>query len=317
VTHLDVVPAGEESLWKVTKPFEPTVVGDKIFGRGCEDNGQSLVASLFALIALKRLGMRPKRTVSLAFVADEEQGSRFGIQHLITKGLFHKNDLIMVPDGGNANGSFIEISEKSLLWFRVRTVGKQTHGSLPNKGLNAHRIGMQVALALDERLHKKFSVRDEFFDFPVSTFEPTKKERNVEAVNIIPGEDVVCFDCRVLPTYDVDDVVAEINRTLLEFEHKTGARITLEIIQKEPAPNLFSKDAEIVTLLKSALKNTRSLDATVGGIGGGSCAAYFRKQGIPAALWSTVDEVMHQPDEYCKIANMVADAKIYATLAVM
>jgi succinyl-diaminopimelate desuccinylase len=69
--------------------------------------------------------------------------------------------------------------------------------------------------------------------------------------------------------------------------------------------------------LKSDLKNTRSLDATVGGIGGGSCAAYFRKQGIPAALWSTVDEVMHQPDEYCKIANMVADAKIYATLAVM
>lgn len=317
ITHLDVVPAGEESLWKLTKPFEPIAVGDKVFGRGCEDNGQSIVASLFAIVALKRLGIRPKRTICLAFVADEEQGSMLGIQHLIKKGLFHQKDLIIVPDGGNASGGFIEVSEKSLFWFRIRTIGKQTHGSLPNKGLNAHRVGMQVALALDERLHQKFGQRDDFFDFPLSTFEPTKKERNVEAVNIIPGEDVVCFDCRILPTYDVDEVVAEINRTLREFEQKTGAKITLEIIQKEPAPNLVAKGAEIVTLLKTAIKNVRGIDATVGGIGGGSCAAYFRKQGIPAALWSTVDEVMHQPDEYSRIANMVADAKIYATLAVM
>jgi succinyl-diaminopimelate desuccinylase len=317
VTHLDVVPAGEESLWKVTKPFEPVLVDDKVFGRGCEDNGQSLISSLFALIALKNLGIIPKRKVCLAFVADEEQGSTFGIQHLIKKSLFQKTDLIMVPDGGNAKGNFIELSEKSLLWFRIRTFGKQTHGSLPNKGLNAHRIGMQVALALDERLHKKFSARDEFFDNPVSTFEPTKKEANVEAVNIIPGEDVICFDCRILPRYDVEDVITEINRNLQEFEQKTGATIKFELIQKEPAPNQLSKDAEIVTRLKSALKKTRGLEATIGGIGGGSCAAYFRKQGIPAALWSTVDEVMHQPDEYCKIENMVADAKVYAALAVM
>jgi len=317
VTHLDVVPPGEPSLWKVTRPFEPVVVGEKVIGRGCEDNGQSLVASLFSVIALKHMGVKPKRTVVLAFVADEEQGSIFGIQHLIAKGLFRKDDLIVVPDGGNSDGSFIEIIEKSLLWLRIRTIGKQTHGSLPNKGLNAHRIGMQVATALDERLHKKFSARDEFFDVPESTFEPTKKEQNVEAINIVPGEDVIYFDCRILPRYNVDDVLKEIERTLMEFEKKTGAKITLEIVQKQPAPNLLSADADIVRLLKSALKSARGFDATVGGFGGGSCAAFFRKQGIPAALWSTVDEVAHQPDEYCKVENMVADAKIFALLATM
>jgi succinyl-diaminopimelate desuccinylase len=72
-----------------------------------------------------------------------------------------------------------------------------------------------------------------------------------------------------------------------------------------------------VTLLKAALKQARGFDAHVGGIGGGSCAAYFRKQGIPAALWSTVDEVAHQPNEYCKVENIVADAKIFALLATM
>jgi succinyl-diaminopimelate desuccinylase len=315
VTHLDVVPAGEESLWTVTKPFEPLISDDRVFGRGCEDNGQSLVASVFAVAALRRLGVKPKRTVAVAFVSDEEQGSIFGIQHLISESLFRKDDLIVVPDGGNADGSFIEVAEKSLLWFRVRTVGKQTHASLPGKGLNAHRIGMQVALALDERLHEKFGAKDEFFDVPESTFEPTRKDRNVEAVNIVPGEDVAYFDCRILPRYDVDGVIAEIDRVLAEFEAKTGANIKLEVIQKQPAPKLVDGNTEIVTLLKKALKQARGFDAHVGGIGGGSCAAFFRKAGIPAALWSTVDEVAHQLNEYCKIENMVADAKVFALLA--
>ena len=61
----------------------------------------------------------------------------------------------------------------------------------------------------------------------------------------------------------------------------------------------------------------RGLDATVGGIGGGTCAAFFRKQGIPAVVWSTIDEVAHQPDEYARIKNMVEDAKVFALLALM
>ena len=317
VTHLDVVPAGEESLWTVTKPFDPLVAGDRVCGRGCEDNGQSLVASVFAAKGLKRSVVKPKLTVALAFVSDEEQGSVFGIQHLLGKGLFRKNDLVVVPDGGSADGSFIEVVEKSLLWFKVTTIGKQTHASLPDKGLNAHRIGMQVALALDGRLHEKFGVKDEFFDVPYSTFEPTRKDRNVEAVNIVPGEDISYFDCRILPRYDVDEVVVEINRVLAEFEAKTGATIKMEIVQKQAAPKLLDSNMEIVTLLKKALKQARGFDAHVGGIGGGSCAAFFRKAGISAALWSTVDEVAHQPNEYCKIENMVADAKVFALLATM
>ena len=88
-------------------------------------------------------------------------------------------------------------------------------------------------------------------------------------------------------------------------------------MQKQPAPKLVDGNAEIVMLLKKALKQARGFDAHVGGIGGGSCAAFFRKAGIPAALWSTVDEVAHQPNEYCKIDNVIADAKVFALLAML
>jgi len=317
ITHLDVVPPGEESLWTNTKPFEPMLKNNCVYGRGSEDNGQALISSVFAVKALKRLGIKPKRTMALAFVADEEQGSARGIQHLISKGLFGKNDLIVVPDGGNHDGSFIETAEKSVLWFGIHTIGKQVHASLPNRGLNAHRVGMQIALALDKTLHDKYAAEDSNFDVPKSTFEPTKKNKNVDAVNIIPGEDTIYFDCRILPIYDVDEILAEIIRVAAEVEKKTGATITLEILQKQATPKLKVDNSEAVALLKKAIKETRNLDAKVGGVGGGTCAAFFRQIGIPAVVWSTVDDVAHQPNEYAQVENMVNDAKTFALLAMV
>ena len=316
ISHLDVVPPGEESLWTITKPFEPTILEERIYGRGSEDNGQSMVASIFAVKALKNLGIRPKRTVALAFVADEEQGSKYGIQHLIMQGLFKKDDLIVVPDGGNENGSLIEIAEKSALWFRTRTIGKQTHASRPDKGLNAHRIGMEYALALDKILHKKYSLRDEYFDPPESTFEPTKKDKNVDAVNIVPGEDITCFDCRVLPNYNIEEMLNDIHGLAEEFEKKTGAMIKIEILHKTVAPRPTDASAKIVSMLTEAIKKLRGVEPKVGGIGGGTCAAFFRKIDVPAVVWCSIDETAHQPNEYAKIENLVDDAKIFAFLAI-
>jgi succinyl-diaminopimelate desuccinylase len=316
ITHLDIVPPGEEQMWTMAKPFEPQLKNNRVYGRGAEDNGQPLIASLFAVKALKRLGLKPKRTVALAFVADEEQGSNYGIQHLIDKGLFRKDDLIVVPDHGNGDGSFIEVAEKSILWLKLRTLGKQVHASLPNIGLNAHRVGMKVALALDKRLHEKYSLKDEKFDVPWSTFEPTKKEKNVDAVNIIPGEDTLYFDCRILPNYSVDEVLSEITRITKEFEKETGAKITIEILQKQASPETNDANSEAAKLLKQAIRESRGVDARVGGVGGGTCAAFFRKAGFPAVVWSTIDEVAHQQNEYSKVDNMVNDAKVFALMAI-
>lgn len=313
ITHLDVVPPGEDSLWTITKPFEPTIKEGKIYGRGSEDNGQSLISSIYAVKALKSLGIRPKRTVVLAFVADEEQGSAYGIQHLIKQKLFNKDDLIIVPDGGNENGGFIEIAEKSALWFRVRTIGKQTHASRPKEGLNANRIGMEYALALDKLLHEKYSLKNDYFDPPESTFEPTKKEKNVDAINIVPGEDVAYFDCRILPNYNLEEILNDVHKLAEDYEKKTGAIIKIETLQKTVAPKPTDYNSKIVCMLKEIIKKVRGMEPKVGGIGGGTCATFFRKIDIPAVVWSTIDETAHQPNEYSKIENLVNDTKIYAS----
>jgi succinyl-diaminopimelate desuccinylase len=316
VTHLDVVPAGEESLWTETKPFEPVIKDGRVYGRGTEDNTQSMVASIFAVKALKNLRIKPKRTVALCFVADEEQGSRLGIQYLIKQGLFKPTDLTVVPDAGSQDGSFIEIAEKTILWLKFTTLGKQAHASRPADGLNAHRVGINFATTLDKKLHKRYPAKDETFDPPESTFEPTKKEKNVDAVNIIPAEDVTCFDCRILPRYGLEEVLSSIHELAEDFEKRTRAKITIEILQKTVASEPTKPNAKIVVLLKEAIKKVRGVEPKAAGIGGGTCAAYFREAGVPAVVWSTVDETAHQPNEYAKIKNIVDDAKIFALLMI-
>jgi succinyl-diaminopimelate desuccinylase len=315
VTHLDIVPPGEDALWTISKAFDPVVKGEKIYGRGVEDNGQAMVSSIYAAKALLNLGIKPRRNIMLCFVADEEQGSKFGIRYLIDQNLFRKDDLIVVPDGGESDGGFIEIAEKSQLWLKITTFGRQTHASMPSKGLNAHRAGMEFAIALDKMLHKKYSAKEDYFTPPESTFEPTKKEKNVDAVNIVPGEDILYFDCRILPRYNTEKVLKEIKLLATGFEQRSGAKITIEPLTKNIAPKPTDPNAKIVTMLREAIIRTRRVKPSVGGIGGGTCAAFFRKSGIPAAVWSTVDEMAHQPNEYAKIKNMTDDAKVFAHMA--
>jgi succinyl-diaminopimelate desuccinylase len=266
--------------------------------------------------ALKNLEIRPRLTLALAFVADEEEHSTYGIQHLIKLGLFGKDDLIVVPDYGHEKGDFIEIAEKSTMSFKVRTIGKQTHASTPGKGLNAHRVGMEYTLALDEFLHKKYSAKNENFDPPESTFEPTKKDKNVDAVNIIPGEDIVYFDCRILPEYNPDEILNDASVIAEKFEKKHGAKIEIKFRRKTVAPKPTDINSKVVRSLKEAIKKARKIEPKVGGVGGGTCAAFFRKAGIPAVVWSTIDEMAHQPDEYAKVENLVNDAKVFALLAI-
>ncbi|WP_297065375.1 M20 family metallo-hydrolase [Thermococcus sp.] len=324
LTHLDVVPPGDLSKWTVTEPFKPVVKDGKVYGRGSEDNGQSLVASLYAVKALMNLGIRPKRTVILAFVSDEETGSKYGIDWLMKNHpeLFRENDLVLVPDGGNEEGTFIEVAEKGILWFRLKVKGQQVHASMPEKGLNAHRVALDLAYNLDKLLHERYNKKNELFDPPESTFEPTMGGNPADSPNIIPGEHEVVFDCRVLPDYSLDDILSDVEklaevvreRYRKELNGKVLPEVGVEILQRADPTPPTDPDSEIVRLLKGAIKELRGKEAIVGGIGGGTFAAFFRRKGIPAVVWATLDETAHQPNEYAKIDNMVEDAKVMAYL---
>jgi succinyl-diaminopimelate desuccinylase len=311
MTHMDIVPPGDLAQWD-GDPFKAWVEGGKVFGRGVEDNQQDLVASLFAVKAFQAEGIRPSCNIGIALVADEETGSRKGIEYVLRNTVaFRKNDLIVVPDAGNKDGTMIEVAEKGILWLKFRTIGKQTHASTPNKGINSFKAASFLITEL-ESLNRVFKEQDEIFEPPVSTFEPTKKEPNVPNINTIPGQDIFYLDSRVLPQFSLDDVDREIGRIVKNIENKFKVKITVEDQQRAPAAPPTSPQAAVVTALRAAIKDVYEVDAKASGIGGGTVAALFRRAGYEAACWSRVDETAHQPNEYCHIDNMVGDSKVFA-----
>ncbi len=311
MTHMDIVPPGEMSLWK-GDPFKAWVEAGKIFGRGVEDNQQEMVASLYALKAFRVEGILPNYDVGIALVADEETGSSKGIEYVLKRTkAFRKQDLIIVPDAGNEEGTMIEVAEKSILWLKFKTLGKQAHGSTPERGINSFKAASFLITELNE-LYKIFPAKDTLFDPPLSTFEPTKKEPNVPNINTIPGEDVFYMDSRILPKYKIEDVEKKIKKLAARIEKEFKVRITFEEIQKAPAAPPTSPDAPVVQALKRAIKTIYNKEGKAIGIGGGTVAALFRRANFSAACWSKIDETAHQPNEYCIIDNMIGDAKVFA-----
>ncbi len=73
LAHLDVVPVTED--WTVTQPFEPKIADGRIYGRGTADDKGPAIAALYALRAIRELGIPMKKGVRLVLGSDEECGS--------------------------------------------------------------------------------------------------------------------------------------------------------------------------------------------------------------------------------------------------
>lgn len=314
ISHLDVVPPGDKELWD-TDPFKAVVKDGKIYGRGTEDNQQGIVASIVAAKALLHNKITPEIDIKLLFVADEEVGSKYGIEWILNNrsDLFKKDDLILIPDAGDPDGEYIEIGEKSILWLEFNIQGKQAHGSRPDLGVNAARASSKLTVELD-KLYEIFSHKNEQFDVPYSTFEPTKRVCSVSNINTIPGSEILCYDCRVLPIYKLDDVLAQIDKAVEKVRQETKTEITYTIKQRVDAPLETSPQASIVLQLTSAIEKKLGFKPKTYGIGGGTVAAYFRQKGYAAALWTTLDGTMHSPNEYSSISNTQKDAAVFAEL---
>ncbi|MBI0584799.1 MAG: M20 family metallo-hydrolase [Methanomassiliicoccus sp.] len=313
VSHMDTVSPGDEKAWTYP-PFDGTVVDGKLYGRGSEDNGQAVISSMFAAQALLDQGLDPELSLGLAIVADEEAGSDYGIKYLLKQKIFGPDDLFYVPDAGEADGSVIEVAEKSIIWFRVSVKGKQIHASTPKKGLNALRVGSELLLFLSQQLSGHFPAEDPLFYPSGSTFEPTKRMANVENINTIPGEDITFFDIRLLPLYDPEECVKVAKEVGELFERRTGAVITIDAIRIDPAGKASRTGGEGAKALITAVDRVLGVRPRMMGIGGQTCANWFRQEGLDAYVWETLDEMAHQVNEYTRVDNLVNDAKVFAVL---
>ena len=116
---------------------------------------------------------------------------------------------------------------------------------------------------------------------------------------------------RILPDYNIGEVLGTIRQMADDIENSFNVKIEISTEQMEQAAPATEVTAPIVKLLTTAVKQVYGVDAEPRGMGGGTVAAVFRRHNYPAAVWVTVDDLAHQPNEYCRIGNMINDAKVF------
>jgi acetylornithine deacetylase/succinyl-diaminopimelate desuccinylase-like protein len=118
-SHLDVVPADKEG-WRAP-PFEARLWGDQIVGRGTIDMKGILVCQLVAFVNVAKSGRKPAHDLVFLATAEEEQGSRLGMQWLLA----NRPELFAGVQYGITEGGITEMLSERMTWFGIEVGGKQ------------------------------------------------------------------------------------------------------------------------------------------------------------------------------------------------
>jgi acetylornithine deacetylase/succinyl-diaminopimelate desuccinylase-like protein len=346
--HLDVVPAAKAD-WKVD-PFSGEVMDDYVWGRGAVDMKDFDAAILSVVRARAKAGALPDRSITLAFTADEEAGSRYGAHGLVDQRpeWFEGCSEAVGEVGGftttinDKRLYLIETAEKGLAWLRLRAHGTAGHGSMRNSdnavtaiaeavaAIGRHqwpiRLTPSMGALLEEvaALTGHDSVEDNV-DALVEHFGPAA--RMLAAVvrntanptmldsgykhNVIPGEATANIDGRFLPGYE-DEFFATLRELLPD-------NVTYELLVHDKALET-PFEGPIVDAMSAAI-HTEDADATVLPflMSGGTDAKAWSRLGIrcfgfsPLRLPADLDftALFHGVDERVPVDALTFSARVF------
>ena len=138
--HLDVVPADAEG-WSAD-PFDGTLIGDAVVGRGALDDKASVIAILAATESLLTSGWAPARPVYLAFGHNEEAGGsgaaaiagRLRDQGVQLESILDEGGAVVdkgIPGLGGRPIAAVAIAEKGVMNLEICALAAPGHSSTP------------------------------------------------------------------------------------------------------------------------------------------------------------------------------------------
>ena len=139
--HVDVVPTGPVSLWQ-RPPFEAYFDDTWLYGRGAGDMKAGLGANLFALDALRSLGLQPAAPVYLQSVTEEECTGNGALAALVRG---YKADAAIITEPVD---EALVRANVGVIWFKVHVKGHPVHVASAESGSNAIDAAIHLIQAL-------------------------------------------------------------------------------------------------------------------------------------------------------------------------
>jgi succinyl-diaminopimelate desuccinylase len=307
--HMDVVPAGDPSVWSVD-PYAGVVRDGIIWGRGAMDTKSNLAAMFetFRLFAMEP--DRPRGSLMIAFTNDDETGGVMGMSYVFTKGLASINwprpTFQLVPEPNQIN---VTTAFKGRMWVRVEAVGRSSHGARPHQGINA----IDMVNAVGERLRGVMTgnwelVGPDTFNYGIVS--------GGSQVNIVPDLATATFDLRFGRPQTTDKLESTIRDLCAEVERQfDGGKISFEIFERREPVDVDPETPSVV-LLRNAITEVTGREPEIQGTLSAGDLYEPIKAGIPGVLVSAGDpKYFHAVDEQMPIAELVAAEKVYVLFA--
>ncbi|MBC7363974.1 MAG: M20/M25/M40 family metallo-hydrolase [Candidatus Aminicenantes bacterium] len=110
------------------------IEGEKIYGPGTLDMKAGLVSAIYALKAMVKLGLSPKRKIWFFLNSAEETG--YEESHKKIAELARRSGLVLCLEPGLPGGT-LKVERKGRLVVKLECFGKSAHASTPEKGVSA------------------------------------------------------------------------------------------------------------------------------------------------------------------------------------
>lgn len=319
--HIDVVPAGEG--WD-GDPFSGAVSDEKLWGRGSSDQKAGIAASVFAVEAIRRAGVRLAGSVEQSATVDEESGGFAGVAELCERRRIshERTDFVVITEPLGVDR--VCLGHRGVYWFDVVAHGRTAHGSMPMLGRNAADAMTRFIARVQRELAPLLASR--LTAVPVEPPAARSPSINLNALHAgqppdeeqtpcVPDRAIAVFDRRFILEESVDDVRGEIGE-LLAAQRADDGDIRWELHERMVVePVATPRDARVASALAEAIAAVRGRPASyiaspgtydqkhvvrIGGVE--ECVAYG-----PGVL-----ETAHQPNEYVDLADLVAATKVMA-----
>ena len=211
--HMDVVPVGPG--WS-TDPFSGEVRDGRVFGRGASDMKGGIAAQVYAVEAIRRAGLQLQGTVEQSGVVDEEStGNRnAGMGLLVERGYIssERTDYVVITEPLNVEN--ICLGHRGAIWGEITTYGRQSHGSTPERGVNAIEHMARFITTASQELQPALRLRRNSVPVVPASAEAASLSFNTiqggSNTNSVPHACTVTFDRRLVTSERLEDARQEI-----------------------------------------------------------------------------------------------------------
>lgn len=306
--HTDVVPTGPVEQWS-HPPFEPTIVGNTLYGRGAADMKSSIAAMMVACKELIESGTPVKGSIAYLITSDEEGPAHDGTVRVIET-LESRNEkidwcLVGEPSSTNTIGDVIKNGRRGSISGTLTIHGQQGHIAYPHLAKNPIHL---FSAALNDLVAEHWDEGNQFF--PPTSFQISNINAGTGATNVIPGDLEVQFNLR----FSTELKHTEIQDRVEAILNKHQFKYTLDWSLSGQA--FLTPRGKLVDAVKNAIKKVCNIETELSTAGGTSDGRFIAPTGAQVVEVGPLNESIHKIDENININDLEKLTKIYKNVLI-